>query len=143
MAGAGRDRLRNAAARGVAVLLACAPLLASPQESDSEDGAGVAARLQLESLVMSRQAAVCAERMPGYRKRFDAAHDAWKRRNARRLREGESALRAESERANLDHEARMAGLSEPMAVYLAGADEAQRNQVCEDNLRRLRGGREP
>jgi hypothetical protein len=30
-----------------------------------------------------------------------------------------------------------------MALYLSGADEAQRNRICEDNLRRLQRGREP
>jgi hypothetical protein len=123
--------------------VAVAAPAARAQDDAAVDPVEQAARLQLDAQVMSRQAVVCAERIPGYRKRFNAAQEAWKRRNARRLREGEAALRAESERANLDHEARMAGLSEPMALYLSGADEALRNRICEDNLRRLQRGREP
>lgn len=125
------------------VLVAAAML--SPAISRGQEAGEVgprAARLQLEAQVMERQAAVCAEGNPGYRARFDAAYRHWQKRNRRQLREGEAWLRAESEQAGLDHEARMAGLADPHALYLSGASEAQRAQVCAEILQRVGRGRE-
>lgn len=128
-----------------ATMALVATAILSPAISRGQEAEGAALeswRLQVEARVMERQAAVCAEGSPGYRARFDAAYRDWRKRNRRQLREGETWLRAESEQAGLDHEARMADLVDPHALYLAGADEAQRARVCVEILQRVGRGRE-
>lgn len=68
------------------------------------------ASLYGESVMLPRQAGVCAERIDGYLPRFQKAYDAWRNENAARIASGDRFMHASAAKGGVDADAGMAKL---------------------------------
>lgn len=71
-----------------------------------------AAALYGESLMMPRQAAVCAERIAGYAPRFQRSYDAWHAENAAVIAVGSKVIHDSAAKGGVDADAGMVQLGD-------------------------------
>ena len=77
------------------------------------------ATLYGESLMMPRQAAVCAERIADYAPRFQHSYDAWRAENAARIAAGSKFVHDSAAKGGVDADAGMAKLGDAEVARLS------------------------
>lgn len=104
------SRIQLLAAAALALLGGVA--LAADQPAAQSDSPQTDASLYGESVMLPRQAAVCAERIADYMPRFQRAYDAWHDLNAAHLAAGSKLIHDQARVGGVDADAGMNKLAE-------------------------------
>jgi hypothetical protein len=82
------------------------------------DGPEAEASLYGESLMLPRQAEVCAERIADYTPRFQRSYDAWHAENAARIEAGSKVIHESAAKGGIDADAGMVKLGDAEVARL-------------------------
>jgi len=94
----------------LAVAAGAAPAAETPVAHSNSPEAD--ASLYGQSVTLPKQAAVCAERLPGYLPRFQALYDAWAKENAVQIATGSKVIHDEAAKGGVDADAGMVKLAQ-------------------------------
>lgn len=97
----------------VALALLGSAALAAEQPVAQSNSPEADASLYGESMMLPKQASVCAERIAGYMPRFQHAYDAWHGLNADHIANGSKVIHEKARAGGVDADAGMDKLAEP------------------------------
>ena len=99
-------------ALALAVLATLAPAVQAQEPAATSNSPEADASLYGQSVVLPRQAAVCAERSPDFAPRFQRAFDAWRAENAQRIAVGSKFVHDSAAKGGVDADAGVAKLGD-------------------------------
>lgn len=96
--------------------------------------------LYLESIALPQKAAVCEERLPGFKQRFAPAFEAWRTANKGQLAAGEDFLRAEAAKSNQPFLINVAAVTVLSAQMLQNSSPSILKENCDAMLAQVGAG---
>jgi hypothetical protein len=114
----------------LAVAVVAVPAGAQAPAAQSNSPAADAS-LYGQSVTLPKQAAVCAEHLPGYLPRFQALYDAWVKENAVQIATGSQVIHEAAAKGGVDADAGMAKLAQADVERLRGITPELLARHCE------------